>query len=138
MSELHVEVGPKKEDVALLTQRLREYNTVASERAESIELGAFLRDERGELTGGIYARTWSNCCEIEYLWVDESQRGKGTGSQLLVALEEAARERNCVRMVVTTFSFQARPFYERHGYEVVGTVPEYPKGHELYLLTKTF
>jgi hypothetical protein len=41
-------------------------------------------------------------------------------------------------MVVTTFSFQARPFYERHGYDVVGTVPEYPKGHELYLLTKTF
>jgi GNAT superfamily N-acetyltransferase len=135
---MQVEDKPKKEDVALLTQRLREYNTVASERAESIELGAFLRDERGELTGGIYARTWSNCCEIEYLWVDESERGKGTGSQLLVALEEAARERNCVRMVVTTFSFQARPFYERHGYEVVGVVPEYPKGHELYLLTKTF
>ena len=138
MTDLRVEVGPKKDDVVELRQRLREHNTAATGRTESIELGAFLRDESGELIGGIYATTWSDGCEIEYLWVDGSERGKGTGSRLLLAIEAAAREHGCVRMVVGTFSFQARPFYERHGYEVVGTVPNYPDKHELYMLTKTF
>ena len=40
------------------------------------------------------------------------------------------------RVVLDTFSFQARPFYERHGYRVVGTVPGFPHGHERYFMAK--
>ncbi len=34
----------------------------------------------------------------------------------------------------TGISFQARPFYERAGYEVVVDIPDYPKGHSYHVL----
>ncbi|MDB5536981.1 MAG: Acetyltransferase family protein, partial [Devosia sp.] len=36
-----------------------------------------------------------------------------------------------------TFSFQARPFYEKLGYSVFGTIPDYPPGGARYFLSKT-
>ena len=35
-----------------------------------------------------------------------------------------------------TFSFQARPFYEKLGYRVFGTLENHPSGHQHYLMTK--
>jgi hypothetical protein len=37
-----------------------------------------------------------------------------------------------------TFSFQARPFYEKLGYEVFGQLEDYPRGHSRYFLQKRF
>jgi endonuclease/exonuclease/phosphatase (EEP) superfamily protein YafD len=37
---------------------------------------------------------------------------------------------------VLTFSFQARPFYEKFGYEVFATLEDYPPGHRKYFLRK--
>ncbi|MGL4930048.1 MAG: GNAT family N-acetyltransferase, partial [Plesiomonas sp.] len=36
-----------------------------------------------------------------------------------------------------TFSFQARPFYEKQGYRSVMTLTDSPIHHERYYLTKT-
>lgn len=38
---------------------------------------------------------------------------------------------------LTTHSFQARPFYERFGYEVFGELSDHPAGHILYFMKKT-
>ena len=35
-----------------------------------------------------------------------------------------------------TFSFQARPFYEKLGYRVFGQLPDYPRGQTRYFLAK--
>ncbi len=35
-------------------------------------------------------------------------------------------------------SFQARPFYERHGYTVFGTLDNYPIGHSRCFMQKAF
>jgi hypothetical protein len=51
-------------------------------------------------------------------------------------LERRAAERGCPHAWVDTFSFQARPFYERLGYRVFGVLPDYPTGHERYFLCK--
>ena len=42
---------------------------------------------------------------------------EGIGSQLVRRFEEAAAARGCRVFYLDTFSFQARPFYERLGYE---------------------
>jgi hypothetical protein len=46
-----------------------------------------------------------------------------------LAAEAYARERGCRHVQLSTFSFQARPFYEKHGYEVFATLENCPVGH---------
>jgi hypothetical protein len=54
-------------------------------------------------------------------------------------MEEAevhARSRGAVAATLETYSFQARPFYERLGYEVFGTLDGCPLGHVKFFLKK--
>ncbi len=39
-------------------------------------------------------------------------------------------------MTLGTFDFQARSFYEKHGFTVCGTIKDWPRGHEDYLMIK--
>lgn len=55
---------------------------------------------------------------------------------LMYAVEKLARERACSRLALVTFSWQARPFYERFGFSVFGTQIDYPVGHEKYFMEK--
>ena len=50
--------------------------------------------------------------------------------------EAYARSRGAVGATVETHSFQARPFYERLGYEVFGTLDGYAPGHIKFFLRK--
>ncbi|MEM7245746.1 MAG: GNAT family N-acetyltransferase [Acidobacteriota bacterium] len=104
---------------------------------DSKPLHLFLRDDDGELLGGLIATTYWGWLAIDTLWVDAKQRGNGHGHALLTAAETEAVDRGCQQSLLDTFSFQARPFYERHGYRVVATLPSFPPGHERYYLTKT-
>jgi GNAT superfamily N-acetyltransferase len=53
---------------------------------------------------------------IGLTWVREMSRGDGLGAQLLTEFETEARSRGCTHVFVTSFTFQAPGFYERHGY----------------------
>ena len=53
------------------------------------------------------------------------------GSKLLDLADQEARSRKCHHMLLDTQAFQAKPFYERHGFEVFGQIegpaPYYPR-----------
>lgn len=88
------------------------------------------------LVGGLAGYTHFSWLYVEQLWVDSSHRGTGLGSALLRAAEEEARRRECRGVWLDTYSFQARPFYETHGYRLFGALDDYPPGHAKYFLTK--
>jgi hypothetical protein len=50
--------------------------------------------------------------------------------------EIAAREAGCVAARLDTYEFQARPFYEHHGYEVFGVLEGYPANTRTYYMKK--
>ena len=95
-----------------------------------------LRDEAGALAGGIAADAFWGWMAVDVLWVAEGSRGRGWGSQLLRLAEEEALRRGCTRAHLTTYSFQAREFYERAGYTVVGQLDDYPPGETFYWMRK--
>jgi GNAT superfamily N-acetyltransferase len=70
------------------------------------------------------------------MWVAESFRGQGYGAKLLRTAEDEARTQECHGVYLTTFSFQARPFYEKFDYEVVADIPAHPRDHSRHVLTK--
>lgn len=99
-------------------------------------LGSFVRDDDGRLVAGIACHTQFGWLCIEKLWVDLAARGRHLGSRLLAAAEREAARRGCEAAWVDTFSFQARPFYEAHGYELFGELTDFPPGHSRYFLRK--
>ena len=105
---------------------IRSYNRSKREAAESEPLNLYVEDDSGELLAGLVAETFGNWLEIEYLFVKEDLRGQGIGSQLLQQAESEAKKRNCRFAFVNTYQFQAPAFYQKHGYQKVFTLKDYP------------
>lgn len=101
-------------------------------------LDYFLRDATGAIVGGLTADTYWSWLVIDTLWLREDLRGQGYGHRLLALAEGAAQERGCRYAQLTTYSFQARGFYEKAGYRVVGQLADYPPGETYYWLRKDF
>lgn len=87
--------------------------------------------------GGIRAICYWNTLHIELLWLSEECRGKGVGNGLINTAEEFAIENNCEKAFVETTSWQAKPFYEKNGYQLVATLKDRPKGYATHYLTKS-
>lgn len=123
-----------------VTQRLRDeigrFNLETTGIAEFHELLRADYDDNGDLLAGVYGWSWGRTCWIEALWVRKDVRRRGVGSRLLAAAEEEARRHGCEQLALDTHTFQAPAFYERHGFEVVGVLPDYPKGHSKLFLRK--
>lgn len=102
-----------------------------------IPLEFVANDENGTIIGGILGGIgYWNGLEINILWVDEAQRGKGIGKQLLEHIETVAREKGATVAMLDTFDFQAEGFYLKNGYEVIGEVNNFPNGHRRIYFSK--
>jgi ribosomal protein S18 acetylase RimI-like enzyme len=112
------------------------FNFAATGIAAWYPLRLFIKNRRGETMGGLLGVVWGGWLHISYLWVDEAMRGQDWGTRLMDQAEAFARERGCHSVELDTHSFQARPFYEQRGYEVFGTLDDYPKGHKKFFLRK--
>lgn len=125
-----------EEALDAIRQGLMAHNRPFIDPRQRKPLGVFVRDATGEIVAGLNAITWGNWLSIDWLWVAESQRGGGIGKQVILAAEQAAIARGCRYSRLDTFSFQARPFYEKLGYQLQMTLQDYPIEHECYFLTK--
>ena len=94
------------------------------------------RDGEG-IVGGLIGHTRWSWLYVAKLWVHERARGRGVGTKLLGAAEDIARSRGCTDASLDTFEYQARPFYEKLGYELFGTLDGYPPGYRQFYLRKS-
>ena len=138
MSELalSVETSPAERDVEALARGLTEHALPVTGRPGFHPLGVFARDREGALVGGVHGQVNWNWLHISLFWVSEDCRHQGLGSRLLAAIETAAVERGCSHAHLDTFSYQARPFYERQGYRLFATLEDYPPGQQRFFLRK--
>src|SRR4051794_28233734 len=124
MSEIRLssEVDARPEDIATLENAIDEFNMRYTGDRNYRPVRIFLRDEANTLCGGIVADLWGGWMHINTLWIDEGLRGQDYGTRLMEAAEKEARAHGCHHAFLETHSFQARPFYERLGYEVIATL----------------
>ena len=100
-------------------------------------LAVTIRDpESGEITGGLYGVSYYGWLFIELLIIPERYRGQRLGTRLMQQAEAAASDRGCLGVWLDTFSFQARGFYEKLGYEVFGEIADFPPGKSRFWLRK--
>ncbi len=125
-TNFQIEHSPSAERLSIIRAGLVEHNTPHLEGCQREDFAFFSYDENGKENGGIYADIWGNWLYTKFLWVDKSTQGKGIGKQLLEQVEEYARSQGCKYAHVATCAFQAKPFYEKCGYECKYTLPNYP------------
>ena len=101
-----------------LSHELDRFNAAAVPGPSAVELTVQALDG-DELLGGVSGWTWQEAAGIDMTWVREDQRGTGVGARLLTAFEDEARTRGARRVFVTSFTFQAPGFYEKHGYREI-------------------
>ncbi len=138
MAALRIDLDPhgSEAEARFIEESVALHNVAATGRADYLPVRLFLRAEQGALLGGLTGHLWAGWLHVQFLWVAPAARGAGHATSLMDAAEAHARAHGCTGAAVETFSFQARPFYERRGYEVVGTIEGYPEGHAKYMLRK--
>ncbi|HAH11708.1 MAG TPA: hypothetical protein DCL54_05815 [Alphaproteobacteria bacterium] len=132
-----LEAKPLRAVKKAISDGLDVYNTAAAgvKPGESeFVLGA--RNRNGRLLGGFYVVIYFKTAFLKWAWVDDKDRRGGVGRQLMEAAEAEARLRGARIMYLDTFSFQARPFYEKLGYSVFGTLKLGEDGLERYWMSK--
>ena len=136
LTPITIHVGDVPDVERFLTDRIIEFNARATGYVDAAAFAATQRDEAGVIRAGICGYTWGGVCYVSYLWVDEHERGRRIGTALLMAAESHARARSCVLMLLSSHSFQAPGFYERHGYERQATIHDHPVGYTSVFLAK--
>ena len=136
MMDYTVTDEPKREDEEALFNNLKEFNLAHIELDVVQKLAVFQYDENGTLVAGLSAKTHGNWLSVSYLWIAEKARGKGLGSKMLKDAEDEAVKRGCRFAFLDTFSFQAKDFYLKMGYQEVFTLEHYPVTGKRHYFTK--
>jgi GNAT superfamily N-acetyltransferase len=138
MEKLEIVFDPLPGDALsrFITESLASYNIAATGQESWYPLGFFLRSGSREWLGGLLGNIWGGWLHVTHLWVAAPVRHSGNGTRLLRAAEQYAVERGCFAATLETASFEARPFYEKLGYEVFASLEDYPPGHTKFYLRK--
>jgi len=138
VSELEFEVvnSPSGNFIRPLHSALSEYNRSHNAFSNIKPLGVCVKHPEGHTLGAIYGWLEWEWLFINLLWVDESMRGQGIGSELLKMLEQQAVKLGVTRAYLETGCFQAPEFYIKQGYKVITRMPiRSDDGHEFVKLT---
>ena len=128
---------------AEIARGLREFNHAQSpelfaESESSRPLDVYIVDAAGRTLGGLTAHTVWDWLYIERLWIEAGARGRAYGARLMAMAEAEARRRRCAHAHLRTYSFQARGFYERQGFRIIGQLDDYPPGYAFYWMRKDY
>ncbi|KVT70092.1 GCN5 family acetyltransferase [Burkholderia ubonensis] len=121
-----------------VSRKLDEYNDAVTGMPDNTPLDIVVTDRAsGEVLGGLTGRTSLGLFFISLVYLPETLRKRGLGSELLRAAEAEAKRRGCISAFLYTISFQAPEFYEKHGYKIFGEVPCLPAGTSRVFMAKT-
>lgn len=134
---ISVESDPRASDIATLAHGLTQHALPTTGVAGFQPLAVFARDRAGAVVAGVQGTVNWTWLHVALFWISDELRHQGLGSRLLHSIEDAARQRGCKAAHLDTFSYQARPFYERRGYTLFATLDDYPPGHQRFFLRKT-
>lgn len=134
---ISIAVEPFDEKAAkTISDNLVAFNRTRANRPEPLKFLVLLRDGHKVVRGGINAVLHYDVLYIDDLFVDAAFRGRRCGTRLMNLAEAEGRRQGAKMAWLDTYSWQARPFYEKLGYEVFGELPYQGGLHRRYFLRK--
>lgn len=104
----------------------------------TVSLAVLLKEEKVRRSGGLWGATLFGWLRIELLFVLEASRVSSIGSAIMHRAEALAAARGCIGASLDTRSFQARRFYEKLGYSLVGIIGDCPPENARHLGQRRF
>ncbi len=116
---------------------LKQFNETQVGPNQRHPLVVVVRDKAGAAVGGLWGMTEHGWLFTELLFIPADLRGQGIGTRVMEMAEREGISRGCHSAWLDTFEWQARPFYERIGYECFGELPDYPVGFSRFFMKKS-
>ena len=133
-------IKSKVKEKNFIDNKLIEYNSQSVpfiQKKAFIPLNYIIKDKKEKIIAGINSILYCwHCLYIDVLWVSKEHRKSGLGSTLLQKLEKEAKKKGCYLIHLSSFDWQAKDFYLKHGYEVFGEIQNNPKNHYHYFMKK--
>ena len=136
MVEIVQQDNPSAEETEFIYGQLRQHNAAHTGQLSRKSLHIFAYGADQQVVGGLFGDIGWGWLHIDILWVDDAYREQGIGSKLLAQAEAESLAMGVDRGYLETTSFQARPFYEKMGYEVFAELEDQPPGYTCYYLKK--
>ncbi|MFX0107507.1 MAG: GNAT family N-acetyltransferase [Candidatus Hodarchaeota archaeon] len=138
-SRLAINGSPSKEEMEVVKRGLENHNKKHPNGELDIpspDISLVLKDNEGNIVGGVVTSMLTGVMHLEVLWIDEKYRGLGYGRDLVLEAERIGREKGYTASQTWTFSFQGPEFYQAIGYEVLGICDVYADDITEYVLMK--
>lgn len=98
---------------------------------------AFVARREGRVVGAATGERREETCELSRLLVVATERGLGTGSRLLEAVERYATEAGCERVRLRTLAEgPARSLYERRGFRATALLERWRSGRDFVVMER--
>lgn len=134
--KISYEEHAKQEDLQILGDGIIAYAKLKKGQPPIEFFTFFVRDENNVIKGGCNGSLYYGCFYIDQLWLDESLRNKGFGTQLMQRAEQYAREKKCLFATVNTMDWEALGFYQKLGYTIEFKREGYLNDSIFYFLRK--
>lgn len=134
-------------NVVITNDRVNKYHKILLEKEEkfnkhnsiheSLERNiVFAALDKGSFVGGVQGIITEDSMYVSRLVVIDSYKNQGMGRNLMLKIEDKAKELGLYSMNLGTVEFQAKNFYEKIGYSVILTKENDPKGYKSYTMIK--
>ena len=130
-------LDPSQDDIDAVLAALVASEDLAGRDAGHQPYSVLLSEQPGgPVIGGLYGYHIFDWLFIQYVAVPPGLQGHGIGRELMQRAEDWARQRGIAGLWLDTFSFQARPFYEKLGFSVFGSIEDHPRGSRRHFMQK--
>ena len=136
MRTCEVTPTPSTGDTATIEDGVFSHGRAVAADGNAQPLACLMR-EGDELIAGALGRTEYGRLFIHSVWVAESYRGAGIGSETIVRMEQEALGRGCSDALIETLLDRNARLYERLGYESIAVIPRYVGTFTRYIMVKT-
>jgi ribosomal protein S18 acetylase RimI-like enzyme len=134
--QLTLEENPSQQDIQILVDGISAH-AKQIRGLEPIQSHAiWIRDQDNMIHGGCSFCNFYGCLYIDNLWVEESLRGKGYGTKLMMSAEKFGKEHGCHFATVNTMDWEALDFYKKLGFQVEFARRGFLKESVFYFLRK--
>ena len=134
--EIFIDETDNSEINSVIKKGIIDYNSPFFGSNPSQPFTNYIKNLKSEVIAGLTGFYKGKYVRIDLFWVHNELRHQGLGKKLILELEEFSKAKGCCHIQLDTFDFQARPFYEKLGFECIGTISSWVEDRRLSLYEK--